>query len=66
MKFKRLKDELKNPAGLEISLEESEIKAFQAILNRALNTWPDAPADWKSVADLLEFGRVLQPYTDKF
>jgi len=65
MKIKRLKNELKNPCGLEIQLDEKEVKQFQQVLNRALNCWPEAPADWKSLSDLLDHGRILQPYTDK-
>lgn len=64
MKVVTLKDELKNPCGLQISLNELETKQFRQILNRALNTWEAAPADWKSVSDLLEHGRILQLYTD--
>ena len=65
MKITRLKDELKNPSGLKIELNEKETIQFRQILNRALNTWPEAPADFKSLSDLLDHGRILQPYTDK-
>lgn len=64
MKCIRLKNELKNPCGLSMELNETEVLQLRQILNRALNTWPEAPADWKSVSDLLNYGRILQPYAD--
>jgi hypothetical protein len=64
MKITRLKDELKNPCGLNLALDEKESIQLRQILNRALNTWPEAPADFKSLSDLLDHGRILQPYTD--
>lgn len=65
IKATRLKDELKNPSGLRLELDEEATKQLERILNRALNTWPEAPADWKSLADYLMHGKILQPYVDE-
>lgn len=48
--------------GLHISLTEDSIFSFRKILLRALNTWPECPAEWKELADLIEHGTVLQDY----
>lgn len=50
----------------ELALELKDaatINSFQQLLNRALNTWEDAPADWKELSDKMEHGKVLQNYT---
>lgn len=62
---RNIKDELKNTAGLELSLDIEARNQLIAILNRALNTWPEAPADWKGLADYLVHGRILQQYVDE-
>ena len=38
------------------------INAFRTALNRALNCWPEAPAELKELSDMLEHGRILQDY----
>jgi len=43
-------------------LDAEAITSFKTILNRALNCWPDAPPEWKDLADRLEFGKPLQNY----
>lgn len=62
IKAVRLKDELKNPSGLVLTLDETAKDQLTILLNRALNTWPEAPKDWKELADYLVHGRVLQNY----
>jgi hypothetical protein len=39
-------------------------KTFKTILDRALNVWPDCPAEWKSMADIVIHGTTLQKYRD--
>lgn len=50
---------------VRLELTEESIKEFQLVLQRALNCWPDAPADFKSLADILEYGRPLQDYNSQ-
>lgn len=35
---------------------------FKTLVQRAMNTWPDAPAELKEFADLLLEGKILQDY----
>lgn len=44
--------------------EHSSLRGFRKILHRALNTWPECPAEWKEVADMIEHGKILQDYQD--
>ncbi len=51
------------PTALTLSLTGKEtVEAFQALLARALNTWPDCPNEWKELADYIEYGEALQDY----
>lgn len=61
----KLRDELKNPIGIQLSLDIEATKQLCVILNRALNTWPDAPAQWKELSDMLTHGAILQKYSDR-
>lgn len=38
------------------------LDAFEKILNRALNCWPDCPPEYKHLADILMHGKPLQDY----
>lgn len=48
--------------NLAILVQEDSIADFTALVNRACNCWPDAPAEIKAFADMLYHGRVLQDY----
>jgi hypothetical protein len=51
---------------VQLTLEDKEtIRSFQTLLNRALNTWPDAPPEWKELSDRIEHGKALQDYYPK-
>ena len=56
----------KNAEGKTIAIileiPANHLPGFQTILQRALNTWPDAPPEWKHLADMIEFGYPLQDY----
>ncbi len=41
------------------------LDAFEKILNRALNCWPDAPSEWKHLIDILMHGKPLQDYYEQ-
>lgn len=47
---------------LHIQMDAEGIHALKKILNRALNTWPEAPEEFKELSDMLEHGRVPQEY----
>lgn len=44
---------------------KESIGTFLKLLDRALNCFPDCPAEYKTVADQLKFGTALQIYTDE-
>lgn len=50
---------------VRVEFTSESIKEFQSVLQRALNCWPDAPADFKSLADILEYGKPLQDYNSQ-
>lgn len=50
---------------LSITRDDLSLNQFRELLNRALNCWPECPADFKNLSDLLEHGKVLQEYSDK-
>jgi hypothetical protein len=45
-----------------IVVDKSSLPAFRDMLQRAMNTWPDAPAELKEFADLILDGKILQDY----
>jgi len=47
---------------LQINVHEQAVPAFKDLVQRAMNTWPDAPAELKEFADLLLEGKILQDY----
>ena len=51
-----------NKSRFTMELDAEAITSFKQVLNRALNCWPDAPPEWKDLADRLEFGKPLQNY----
>lgn len=60
----------KNPADnsiaeLHLSIKADALPGLITILSRALNCWPEAPAEWKQLADMLVHGKVLQNYQNK-
>ena len=59
---RKQKNELGNTAAIQITIPIERVTEFKAILNRALNTWQDAPPEWKELSDILEHGQMLQDY----
>jgi hypothetical protein len=49
--------------GAHIAITEESMESFTKMVNRALNTWDDAPKDLKELGDMLVHGRVLQDYS---
>lgn len=47
---------------LTVYLSPKALPAFKSLVQRAMNTWPDAPAELKEFADLLLEGKILQDY----
>jgi hypothetical protein len=47
---------------IQVSVDLNMIPHFKTLVQRALNTWPDAPPELKEFADLLLEGKVLQDY----
>lgn len=46
-----------------IQISEGEIEAFKHLVQRAMNTWQDAPLSMREFADILLVGHVRQDYT---
>ena len=59
---RKRKNELGNTSEIQITLPVERVTEFKTILNRALNTWADAPPEWKELSDILEHGQMLQDY----
>ena len=58
----RLKDGTGKVIALQLTIPFDRYNEFQTILNRALNTWDTAPAEWKELSDVLNHGNTLQNY----
>lgn len=43
---------------------KDSIEQFKVLLNRALNTWDDAPPELKALADQIIYGQQLQDYNN--
>ena len=43
---------------------KESIEQFKVLLNRALNTWDDAPPELKALADTIIYGQQLQDYNN--
>ena len=57
---------LVNPATAQLSMVGVDtISVFKELVRRALNTWPDAPAEMKTFGDMVCEGTVLQNYADQ-
>ena len=56
----------RNAAGnidaAHFSITEESLPSFTKAINRALNTWDDAPAEMKELGDMLTHGKILQDY----
>jgi len=53
------------PCSWCIYLKTSQsLETLKEILNRALNTWPDCPAEFKEFADVVISGAIQQKYYD--
>jgi hypothetical protein len=52
-------------AEVHLHITKDSLPGLMAVLHHALNTWPEAPAEWKVLWDLLEHGRILQEYDDE-
>ena len=51
--------------GAHISITSESIEDFTKMVNRALNTWDEAPKDLKELGDMLVHGKILQDYSNK-
>lgn len=49
-------------AGYEINIDRASVAAFQQMVQRATNLWPDAPAEIKEFADIITNGKPMQNY----
>jgi hypothetical protein len=49
--------------GAHIAITEDSIESFTKMVNRALNTWDEAPKDLKELGDMLVHGKILQDYS---
>lgn len=43
-----------------VSIPAKDLETFKLLVNRALNTWIDAPTSMKDLGDLLTHGMVMQ------
>jgi hypothetical protein len=48
--------------SLVLVIQEEAIPGFHKLINRAMNTWADAPPELKALADIIVEGKVLQDY----
>lgn len=46
----------------QITADAESTEHIKTLVQRAMNTWPDAPAELKEFADLLLDGKILQDY----
>ncbi len=51
-----------NEEALGIFVPKEFVEAFKQLVQRATNTWPDAPPEIKEFADMICEGKVLQDY----
>jgi len=51
-----------NAGDITLVLFPDILPAFRDLVQRAMNTWPDAPTELKEFADLLLDGKILQDY----
>lgn len=49
---------------IHFSVTAESLPNFTKLVNRALNCWPNAPAELKQLGDMLTEGKILQDYTD--
>ena len=47
-----------------IIMSVDSVPGFIQLLNRALNTWDDAPPELKALADTIIYGQQLQDYNN--
>ena len=48
--------------AIQLNVSPQSLPDFKLLVQRAMNTWPDAPAELKEFADLLLEGKILQDY----
>jgi hypothetical protein len=48
--------------GVTLVVSESSLRNFQRLVERATNTWDDAPVEIKELADMMHAGCVLQKH----
>lgn len=59
-----MEDGLGTAAKAIVADTAEDYKLLQAIMHRATNLWPDAPASVKALSDMVTNGKVLQEYRD--
>jgi hypothetical protein len=47
----------------QVIFDGDQIENLKTVLQRALNTWPEAPKELFDLDQILRFGEVLQPTT---
>lgn len=50
---------------IHFSVTAESIENFKALMNRALNTWDNAPVELKELGDMVVQGKILQDYSNK-
>lgn len=53
---------LEEDQSILLRIPKSRQPEFIVLLNRALNCFPEAKAEWKHLADILQHGAPLQDY----
>jgi hypothetical protein len=56
--------EEKTTPGISVFVEGDTVKAFQELIQKGANLWDQAPAEIKTLADLITNGKEMQPYSD--
>lgn len=49
-------------SGMRIIIPKVDLPAFQQLVQRGAQTWADAPAEIKRVADVITNGEAMQDY----
>jgi hypothetical protein len=62
----RIKDDEGFTQGFSIIIDTAEsVKAFEELVQRGANLWPDAQPEIKEFADLITNGKILQKYREQ-
>lgn len=64
IRLTRLEEDINVPQPVIIRVDTASWKAFQELVQRGANLWPDAPAAIKRFADDVTTGHAQQSYFD--